>query len=182
VAGSKEPKLGKIPSAAGADSAARADAAKTADTATSAGNAGTLDGIRLNQLPPQHPPEAFHELGAIGEPAFGANWINGPDTTAGFYKDPFGVVHLRAGETAFRRRRLHLHSLRGYRPATTESFPTVGLIVNNVIPVLVVASRGELDPFSAAGTSAENGARALRRAGRLQRLPAHGSTFRARPG
>jgi hypothetical protein len=96
-----------------------------------------------------------------------AQLINGPDTTVGFYKHPFGVVPLRGGETDFRRRRLHLHPP-GYRRVTTESFPTVGLTVNTVIPVyLVVASTGDLELFGEQTASTTT---------------AHGSTFRARPG
>jgi hypothetical protein len=44
-------------------------------------------------------PEAWHEVGALGEPPFLDGWLNDSpplETTAGFYKDPFGVVHLKA--------------------------------------------------------------------------------------
>jgi hypothetical protein len=41
--------------------------------------------------------EAWHEVGTSGEPAFATGWqnFNAPVTTAAFYKDPFGVVHLK---------------------------------------------------------------------------------------
>jgi hypothetical protein len=42
--------------------------------------------------------EAWHEIGAVGEPAFENGWANygNPDNvTGGFYKDPFGAVHLK---------------------------------------------------------------------------------------
>lgn len=43
-------------------------------------------------------PEAWHEVGASGQPAFENGWTNdnaATEATAGFYKDPFGVVHLK---------------------------------------------------------------------------------------
>jgi len=43
------------------------------------------------------PVEGWHEVGAAGEPTFGGNWRNESlkRTTVAFYKDPFGVVHLK---------------------------------------------------------------------------------------
>jgi hypothetical protein len=43
-------------------------------------------------------PEAFHEVGTAGSPAFEHGWANYDDAhydTAAFYKDPLGVVHLK---------------------------------------------------------------------------------------
>lgn len=43
-------------------------------------------------------PEAFHEVGASGQPAFENGWTNfGANLydTAAFYKDPLGIVHLK---------------------------------------------------------------------------------------
>lgn len=43
-------------------------------------------------------PEAWHEIGATGQPAFQNSWANeipGSETTAAFYKDAMGVVHLK---------------------------------------------------------------------------------------
>ena len=42
--------------------------------------------------------EAYHEVGAPGEPVYQNGWTHGgisTDSTAGFYKDPLGVVHLK---------------------------------------------------------------------------------------
>jgi hypothetical protein len=47
--------------------------------------------------------EGWHEIGAPGEPAFQGTWANfsaNDTTTAGFYKDPFGVVHLKGAVTS----------------------------------------------------------------------------------
>jgi hypothetical protein len=93
--------LPKVGSATNADNAAHAGAA---DTATNAGHAtaadnathaGTADNIA--------PPEAWHEIGAAGEPPFlGGSANYGPSgigssltETVGFYKDKEGVVHLK---------------------------------------------------------------------------------------
>jgi len=44
-------------------------------------------------------PEQYHEVGGGDEPTFGNGWKNispdGVTATTGFYKDPFGVVHLK---------------------------------------------------------------------------------------
>ena len=44
------------------------------------------------------PPEAYHEVGASGEPGFQHGWANenpAAETTAAFYKDPLGVVRFK---------------------------------------------------------------------------------------
>jgi hypothetical protein len=66
--------LGTVPNAT---HAASADSASTANTLVA--------------------PEAFHEIGAPGEPGFQSPWSNfgGSLTTAGFYKDQLGIVHLK---------------------------------------------------------------------------------------
>jgi hypothetical protein len=77
--------LGKVPSAANADHAGAAD---------NATHAGLADNIAA--------PEAYHEVGAAGEPSFLGGSSNygtigglGQGETAGFYKDREGVVHLK---------------------------------------------------------------------------------------
>jgi hypothetical protein len=51
-------------------------------------------------------PENWHEVGALGEPAFQGSWVNAtsglqfPPTTTAFYKDALGVVHLKGNPTA----------------------------------------------------------------------------------
>jgi hypothetical protein len=84
---------------------------------------GALAGSYPN--PSLLPSEAWHEVNAPGEPQFVNNWTNlgPPYPTAGFYKDPLGVVHLKgfvnrssgSGNTIF--------SLPpGYRTAGQEHF------------------------------------------------------------
>jgi hypothetical protein len=57
---------------------------------------GALAGNYPN--PTLAPPEAWHEIGTAGEPAFQNSWTNESPTsevTTAFYKDPFGIVHLK---------------------------------------------------------------------------------------
>ena len=64
------------------------------------GDADTLDGQDSSDLAPAAA-EDWHEIGAPGEPGFrvgsGCTWSNygGAYNTAAFYKDPWGVVHLK---------------------------------------------------------------------------------------
>jgi hypothetical protein len=92
-----ESSLGTVPSATHATSADNATHATSANTAAPSGAAGgALSGSYPN--PSLAPPEAWHEIGAAGQPAFQNSWINEDPTgevTAAFYKDPFGVVHLK---------------------------------------------------------------------------------------
>lgn len=39
----------------------------------------------------------FHQVGTTGQPAFAHGWVNwgSPNFPAGFWKDPFGFVHLQ---------------------------------------------------------------------------------------
>jgi hypothetical protein len=107
--------LPKIGSAANADNAAHADNAAraanadnathagSADTATSATKATEADhAAKATTADNIAAPEAFHEVGTAGEPAFAPSASNLPSgtalyafETAGFYKDREGVVHLK---------------------------------------------------------------------------------------
>ena len=79
--------------------------ASTLGTVPSAQNAQVAQ--TANALPP---PEAWHLVGAPGEPNFFGSWKNSAESTAqsvGFFKDHEGIVHLRgqaiggAGENLF---------------------------------------------------------------------------------
>ena len=79
----------------------------TAQTAQTAQAANTLS-----------PPEAWHEVGAPGEPLFEGKWHNGVQAyeSVAFYKDHEGVVHLRGGVKGGGES-LVFHLPPGFRPA-----------------------------------------------------------------
>lgn len=84
-----ESKLGKVPSAGTADSATNAS---TASTAT---NASALQGKSASSFAPAKA-EAVRIVGAPGQPPFEGTWgPAGSEQVPGFWKDPFGTVHLQ---------------------------------------------------------------------------------------
>jgi hypothetical protein len=99
-------------------SVATARTAGRAEAAGTAGTAGTANGLSA--------PEAWHEVGQPGEPAFENGWVNyspGSVETAGFYVDRLGVVHLKgyvnSGTAAV------IFTLpAAYRPAKDKFFPS----------------------------------------------------------
>lgn len=111
-----------------------ANSANTANTANSANSANSADtAITANTANNVAAPEAFHEVGAAGEPPFKNGCANFQDDdgvkfeSVGFYKDREGVVHLRgvyqcpaAGDIPFQ-------LPPGYRPSNGRYLaPTVG--------------------------------------------------------
>ena len=95
--------------------------ASAADNATNATSATTAQNLAA--------PEAFHNVGVPGEPAFQNSWQNNPMTTygypAGFYKDREGVVHLRGRISTGSSNSIIFQLPPGYRPAAGKyaTFP-----------------------------------------------------------
>jgi hypothetical protein len=118
------------------------------------------------------PPEAWHEVGAPGEPVFLNSWINPPPVesaleTVGFYKDHEGTVHLKGiavggkSEAAFM-------LPPGFRPASGKNlaFPVTcsggSLCVDGVSRVVILGSGlgiydGEVEVPVGANTVSFNG-------------------------
>jgi hypothetical protein len=132
--------IGTVPNAGNAGNAAHAG---VADRATSIG-----------------PPEAWHLVSAPGEPAFQNGWNNvgGSYSTAAYFKDLEGIVHLRGSVTAGISPTMFTLP-GGYRPSGIEGFailanggsPNVGSIA--VLPDGTVQRNSGLQPFALDGIS-----------------------------
>jgi hypothetical protein len=101
--------------------------------------------------------DMWHEIGAAGEPAFGAGFSNlgDPHATAAFYLDPIGEVHFKGTivcPTAASGQRIFTLP-EGYRPASkTHRFCC--LSGPNVALVDVVASTGFVELTQKTGSAA----------------------------
>ncbi len=83
--------IGTVPTATNSTNAAHAD---TATHATTAANADTVGGQAASSFAPAKA-EAVRIVGAPGQVAFGTGWgVGGGEMVPGFWKDPFGTVHL----------------------------------------------------------------------------------------
>lgn len=97
-------------------------------------------------------PEAWHEVGAAGEPTFQNGWLNydGGTTfdTAGFYKDPQGRVHLKGlvkGGTVAAGATGTVFTLpAGYRPAKYNIYLIYTYATSLTIGRLNVRATGEV--------------------------------------
>lgn len=110
--------LGTVPSATNAGHAS------SADTAT---NASKLAGKDPSAFASAEV-EPFHEVGAAGQPAFENGWNNespSGETTAAFYKDPFGIVHLKGIVTGGASSTVIFTLPEGYRLTKSGCFATI---------------------------------------------------------
>lgn len=89
----------------------------------------------------------FHIVGGTGESAFANSWTNfgGSFELAGYWKDPFGIVHLRGMVAGGAVNSNALTLPPGYRPAAEELFAVTS---NNLFGQVGVLANGQVIPFS----------------------------------
>jgi hypothetical protein len=97
--------------------------------------------------------EAFHIVGTTGEPPFQNTWHNfgGGYTTAGFFKDALGIVHLKgtiSGPAGFP---TAFTLPEGYRPAENLFLPAAGDTRN-----FYLLTNGQVQPNCASGFASCN--------------------------
>ncbi|MBV9311511.1 MAG: hypothetical protein JOZ73_11800 [Solirubrobacterales bacterium] len=101
----------------------------TVPQASNAANASALGGSPADSYARSAGNEQFHLVGAPGEPGFDSGWANfgSGAQTAGFYKDQFGVVHIRGDVTRNAGTNTTIFTLPpGYLPTAFEHFPVYG--------------------------------------------------------
>jgi len=107
--------------------ASTADSATNATQATSAAPSGAAGGALAGSYPNPGlaPIEAWHEVGAAGQPAFQNGWTNfgAGFSTLAFAKDSAGFVHLKGTITAGAFGVAVFTLPAGYRPAQNLALP-----------------------------------------------------------
>jgi uncharacterized cupredoxin-like copper-binding protein len=96
-----------------------------ADSATNANNADKLGGKSASAFA-SSTSEPYREVGAPGQPDFEPGWANVDEdvgSTAAFYKDPFGVVHLKGQIASATANTVAFTLPAGYRPSRILELP-----------------------------------------------------------
>jgi len=93
----------------------------------------------------------FHIVGALGEPAFAGTWVawGSGEAVPGFFKDPFGFVHLKG---VIKNGVINTAAFTlppGYRPAEKQ---TMAVISNGAIGRLDISTDGIVTPVSGNNT------------------------------
>lgn len=98
--------------------------------------------------------EPYREIGTPGEPGFQSGWENagGGFSTAAFYKDPLGVVHLKGNLSNATDETTAFTLPPGYRPSQNLFMPAAGA-PSPVAANLVVETDGDAIPTCAGAGS-----------------------------
>ena len=151
----KDFKAGQLPAGARGPVGSKGDTGAKGDPGPSTGVAGgALAGSYPN--PSLAAPEAYHVVGGASEPGFLNGWVpfSSGSSKPGFYKDPFGVVHLKgtlAGGTANNNATGNMFILPvGYRPAENQQFSGGDATGTGQI---AVTAAGEVRALNGAGTT-----------------------------
>jgi hypothetical protein len=90
------------------------------------------------------PQEAWHEIGAVGQPAFENSWVNynsGTHQTCAFMKDSMGFVHIKGLAKSGTATSAIFTLPTGYRPPLQVTVPSAS---NDTFGVLCVAANGRV--------------------------------------
>jgi hypothetical protein len=109
---------------------------------------GDLGGTYPN--PTIRPSEAWHEVGKPGEPTFRNGWVNYAPSgveSAGFYKDIFGIVHLK-GYINSGTASVVFTLPAGYRPSEEKFFPSIDSSGSGQMAWVAIEADGRLVALS----------------------------------
>lgn len=110
----------------------------------SASNAEALEGKRAAEFASSSS-EPYHEVGTVGQPDFQNSWANiSGFSSAAFYKDPLGVVHLKGFITGPTSGTVAFTLPPGYRPPQKLVLPAAGNGPEAALAIL--DTNGELTP------------------------------------
>src|SRR6201999_3128155 len=133
-----------------ADTATHANEATNASHANSAdqaSNASSLGGAPASAYA-RNELEPVHVIGAAGQPAFENGCINaGVFGPVGFYKDPFGVVHLQGFMAGCTEGASAFTLPAGFRPPAPESVVVVDGTGNATSGLIRIDPSGAVIPF-----------------------------------
>ncbi len=134
-------------SATSATTAASATTATSATSAATATNATSLGGQPASAYVVSGTSgEAWHLVGAAGQPAFQGTWtdLNSGYAPAGFYVDPIGIVHLKGVIAAGTAGTLAFILPAGYRPPLGLAFAVAAGSPGPTLENVDVLSDGEV--------------------------------------
>lgn len=110
-----------------------------------------MPGVQL--WPPTFGVEAWRAVGAAGQPAFQNGWVNTTgEAPASFFKDPFGIVHLRGRIQGGTSPSIAFTLPAGYRPGNNLMMPMAVFSGSTALAGFVwLQTTGAMNLYFAAG-------------------------------